>query len=364
MRTAKRGSPIATSCRPGSITTPCANKLKGDVNDARNTTAAFNAQQGKIFGKVHAFTLVESQATRANILQRLQSFAKTGAAGDYVVVFLSGHGDSDKNTRVWTFLPWDFDPNNSAGTTITDKQLLDAADANARQGKKVFIIIDACFCGQVRNNAKPYLEKYQDPKGGGLVVMVSSSADQMSNALGQYSAFAKAFADGMAGVADINSDGKITLDEVRQYSRKRTYELLRQAGIGAKQDTAISWSPSIADNMTLALGKKSGEPAGGGTAVVAASGRKFVGNETLAGYGALTFELHTGGKATMIDAKSTSQGTWLQNGDTVGLFFDNGRVVYSGTINGANASGNASNGRTNWTWTAQVQTPTAVAPPR
>src|SRR5437867_1097340 len=33
-------------------------KLKGDVNDARNTTAAFTAQQGTLFGKVSAFTLL------------------------------------------------------------------------------------------------------------------------------------------------------------------------------------------------------------------------------------------------------------------------------------------------------------------
>jgi hypothetical protein len=328
-----------------------AQKLSGDVNDARNATAAFKAQEGKLFGKVFAHTLVDGQATRGAIVQRLQSYSKTGKAGDYVVVFLSGHGGVFNDSRAWYFLPYDFNPQNANGTCITDRVLLDAADGLVKQGRKVVIVIDACFSGQLANAAQPYLKKYQDAKGGGLIVMVSSSAGQMSNALGQYSAFAKAFADSMAGAADLNHDGKVTLEEIRQFSFKRTYELLKQAGNNAKQDSAVAWSPNFKGNTPLAMVKKSSTVPTNGPSLA----RQWTGSENLSGFGRLSFTLNGGGQAVMVDAHQSWEGTWHQSGDTITLRFDNGRVVYTGTLSGTNLSGSATNGRTSWTWNVRAQ---------
>src|SRR5438552_4156542 len=67
---------------------PMVNKLQGCLNDARNTTSAFSAQQGKLFGKVYASTLLDGQATWAGITKQMKGFAQQGQAGDYYVVFL------------------------------------------------------------------------------------------------------------------------------------------------------------------------------------------------------------------------------------------------------------------------------------
>jgi len=337
-----------------------ANKLKGDVADARNTSAAFLSQKGKIFGNVYNYTLVDAQATRNAILQRMNSFAKVGNPGDFVVIFLSGHGDSNKQSRMWYFLPYDFDPQNSAATIITDKHLLDAADVNVRAGKKVFIIIDACFCGQLNLNAKAYMDKYTDPNGGGLVVIASSNHLQMSNALGPYSAYAKAFYDGMAGNADLNSDGKITLAEMKQYTPARTIAVLREKGNQAKQDAVITWSPSISGNLVMGLGQRVVAPGVGGGFNVAGV-RVLIGNETLQGFGDLSFMLYDGGRAVMIDAQSAMQGTWQRTGNTITIGFDNNRIVYTGTVMGNIITGNAKNDRTTWTWSTRLHALTPVA---
>ena len=328
-------------------------KLKGDVNDARNTAAAFTAQQGKLFGKVWTHTLVDGEATRGNIVNRVQAINKAGKAGDYVVLFMSGHGGILKETGHWYFCPCDFHPQNVTRTAITDRQLLETADAFVRKGKKVLIIIDACHCGQLRTAAQPYFAKYRDPNGGGLIVMVSSSADQLSNALGDYSAFAKAFADSMAGSADLNRDGKITLEEIRQYSGKRTNELLRQHGNSAKQDSAVAWSPSIQGSMTLAMAPRSNNPPA--VATVKTTSKRWIGSEDMPGYGALAFTFFSDGRVIMADAKTTSEGTWKATGNEVTARFDNGRVLYTGTVNGTQISGNASNGNTTWTWSVQAE---------
>jgi Caspase domain len=336
-------------------------KLKGDVNDARNTAAAFTAQQGKLFGKVSAQTMLDGEATRGKIVSRMLEISKAGKAGDYVVLFMSGHGGVFKDTQTWYFVPCDFDPKNASATSITDKQLLTTADVYVRQGKKVLIIIDACFSGQLRKAAQPYLLKYSDPKAGGMIVMVSSGADQMSNALGDYSAFAKAFADSMAGDADLNRDGKVTLEEIMKFSGKRTHDLLKKAGNQAKQDSIIAWSANIPNDLTLALPAKAGAalaraqmadnpPAGFAAWTV------FTGTENLPGFGPLAFTCTADGRVVMADAKGMSMGTWQETGGDVTLRFSDGRVVYSGKLTGSRMSGNANNGTTTWAWSVQLQT--------
>src|ERR1035438_7573110 len=174
-----------------------ANKLNGCLNDARNTSAAFQAQKGVLFGAVQTQTLLDGQATCANITQRFQDMGRRAKPGDFVVLFLSGHGGRVNNNQTWHFLPVDYDPQNRADTTLSDRNILDASDLLARQGKKVIVIIDACFAGQLAITAREYLARHRTPNGGGIVLMLSSSADQTSAALGQFSAFAKAFADSM-----------------------------------------------------------------------------------------------------------------------------------------------------------------------
>jgi len=333
-----------------------ANRLNGCLNDARNTTAAFKAQQGAVFGNVYSETLLDATATRGSIMQKFQKLANQGGPGDYVVLFLSGHGARTNGNKTWYFLPYDYQPGNMAGTIVTDRFILDVADGMIQNGRKVFVIVDACFAGQMRTTAQVYFNKYNDPQGGGLVLMLSSSANQTSAALGDFSAFAKAFADSMTASGDLNRDGRITLQEIRQYSYQRTYQLLKQRGMKDKQDSLVAWSPSISENLVVAATKqvavlpevKPPIPVEQGTG-------PWVGSENLSGFGKLSFTMNPGGKAVMVDAKERSEGTWQQKGKQFTLRFYGGRVVYTGTLNGSTLSGTANNGKSNWTWTVQTQ---------
>ncbi|HZZ80397.1 MAG TPA: hypothetical protein VFE62_17975 [Gemmataceae bacterium] len=81
----------------------------------------------------------------------------------------------------------------------------------------------------------------------------------------------------------------------------------------------------------------------------------YSGRETLAGYGSVTFRLFSNGKAVMVDAKETMNGTWARNNDTITLTFGGGNIVYTGTLDGQNLSGNATDGRDNWSFSVSRQ---------
>jgi hypothetical protein len=334
-----------------------ANKLNGCLNDARNTVNAFKAQAEYAFRKVEAQTLLDGTATRANIHSKFQGFTQQGKAGDYMVLFLSGHGGRTNGDKTWYFLPFDFHPQNAGATILTDKHLLDTGDAIVKQKKNVVIIIDACFCGQLHATAQPYLNRYKNAQQGGMILMLSSSATQTSAALGQYSAFAKAFADSMTASGDLNRDGRVTLDEIQTYSFRRTAQLLNQSRNQGRQDSIVAWSPSISKDTPFAV---TGTPTTVAAKAPTGNAKRWAGTESLAGYGKLSFALYPGGRAVMIDAKNTVEGTWQQTDNQVSLTFFDGSVVYSGTVNDSTMSGTATapgarmDQRRSWTWSVKT----------
>ena len=339
--------------------------LQGCVNDAKNMAQVFNGQKGKMFGQVKTTVLLDQEGSRARIGQELERIKKSGKAGDFMVVFLSGHGGNGK--PAWYFVPQDHAGKDA--TKLTDGALLNAAESMAGQGKKVFIIIDACFAGQLRVNAREQLNKNY-PKGGGVIVMVSSMPSQTSAAMGRFSAFAQAVFEGLSGHADFDGDGFITLREVRRFAYHRVHDMQAKG----EQDGEIDYSLSISENMkvaaaskpkgsTLAKGPNAGKPNPGSVVPVGPGGQfgrlantVWQGKEDLQGFGNLEFRFQSNASVLMIDADGTTPGTWTQNGNQITLQFNNGRTTYTGTIQGNQMTGTARNSSGQpWAWTVVLQ---------
>src|SRR5262249_10142966 len=294
--------------------------LKGCVNDARNMAQAFENQRGKLFERVGVTVLLDRDGNTQRIHQEIERLGAFGGAGDFFVLFLSGHGNTQN--RGWYFVAHD-------NGRLHDMTLLRLADNLAGQGKKVLVIVDACFAGQLRVNAKDQLNKNY-PQGGGVILMVSSMPSQMSAALGPFSAFAQAVFEGLSGYADFDGDGFITLREVRRYAYQRVHDLVADG----RQDGEIEASLSVNDSLKLAKASKpatqvaqrpplkgnGGKPTGGKPNGVVAggsvpngvmpggnkinlAGTTWSGRENLQGFGDLTFRFAVAyGHVTMVDA--------------------------------------------------------------
>jgi hypothetical protein len=218
-------------------------ELPGCANDAKFLASRFQSQQGKLFSKVNAKVLVNNQATQQAIQAEMSHLTKQGKAGDWIVFIASGH-NSDKGAN-WGFLTQDM-------KAISGYAILDLADAAASQGKKVLIVVDACYSGQFRLMAQNRLVRYDDPSKGGIVIMLAASPAQPSVAfvgLG-YSPFSKAIDEALSGQADYNGDGAVTLQELRTYVYTRVYQQLQ--GTGKTQESIIEYSQSFSDGLVLA----------------------------------------------------------------------------------------------------------------
>lgn len=142
-------------------------------------------------------------------------------------IYYVGHGAPSLNNGNSAYLvPYDANPNYL--TDINAYAINEFfADINALNAAKKTVVIDACFSGQsgdgtslVTNASpltiKPKIDIFSDEKS---TIFMSSKNDQVSNWYPemQHGLFTYFFLKGLKGIADLNTDGKITLQEMETY---------------------------------------------------------------------------------------------------------------------------------------------------
>ncbi|MFN3784311.1 MAG: caspase domain-containing protein [Spirosomataceae bacterium] len=97
-------------------------------------------------------TLYNEQATRANILKKLNSL-KTMAELDSnsnVLVYYSGHGTETDNTGYW--VPFDIDDDNTNYFQVSEVKAKLKTVVDQNKARHCFVMVDACYSGSLFNN--------------------------------------------------------------------------------------------------------------------------------------------------------------------------------------------------------------------
>jgi len=132
--------------------------LKYAVADAQDFADEIRRQQAKLgnYGRVEVNSLIDNDATKANILKLLTGLAATAQPEDVVIIYFAGHGTAQGNR--FFLVPHDLGYTGSRtqldsvglqailGHSISDDELERAvADIDAGQ---LLLVIDACNSGQ------------------------------------------------------------------------------------------------------------------------------------------------------------------------------------------------------------------------
>lgn len=157
--------------------------LEGAVNDVQALRDVLVDSWG--FAPQDIRTVVNGEATHANILRELGALRQRSSPGDFVFVYFSGHGTSALDTHAnlplpyssGAFVPVDFDkkqmkPNRLADVLIIGRTHLRPVFLELEKDREVFVISDSCYSG---NMVRAVL------KGGGhfRYVPISLDADSM-----------------------------------------------------------------------------------------------------------------------------------------------------------------------------------------
>jgi uncharacterized caspase-like protein len=226
------------------------NDLKHAAKDAGDLAAAFKVHEGRLFARVETRTLTDAQATRQNIEEALDWLAKQVKPDDYVMVFVSGHGNIDSLGHYY-FVPHDYEP----GRDRTAVRWTLFHDTLSRLPGKRFLILDTCRAGGAGGLGAPVspVDSLKGLAEQGLITYASCMAGEYSfeaPAQGpiQNGYFTCALIEALAGKADANDDGVITLAEADAYVANRVKVLSR-----GLQNPTMQRPWTIPSSLALAL---------------------------------------------------------------------------------------------------------------
>jgi hypothetical protein len=227
--------------------------LRGAVNDARVMHQALSWSRESVL-------LLNEQATVQRILTEWRRLNAASRPGDYVVVHFSGHGlrvpTRDSRNAIQTdsaFVTAEYDPRGRDPTSglLLNSTIGEIASDMERRGLQLVLIADTCYslgiirggCGQ--GNA-PCRSVDFDPTGfqpiqvndgpvqlgqtGPNVILIAAALESEAVREIQFNgqnhgALSVAIAEALAGLADMNRDGRVTLGELDRYVASRTRRL-------------------------------------------------------------------------------------------------------------------------------------------
>jgi hypothetical protein len=167
-------------------------RLKTAVSDAQSIADILTRQYG-----FKVTTLLDSEATRDNILTAITHFRKSLAENDSFLIYYAGHGSYDRQTEKGYWLPVDADPD----PLITSRDISAddlTTEVRGLNAQHVLIISDSCFSGDLSRAAgdispsdgnQAFIHRMQ--RAPSRTIMASGSDEPVSDAGSQgHSVFA------------------------------------------------------------------------------------------------------------------------------------------------------------------------------
>jgi Caspase domain len=194
--------------------------LRGPVKDIAALNRALIDPQAGLFTDADV-TLVP-EATSSRVIRVMGGFFGTADREDVLLVYFSGHGKLDQNSRLHLCMQ-DTESTDLLSTAVSSARINEFADAT--RARNVIIVLDCCHAGAFRGG-----ELGDAVAGPGRYVLTSCRGTQLANDAtveNGTSVFTQHLVDGLLGAADDQDrDGWITFSDLYAYVNRR----LREAG--------------------------------------------------------------------------------------------------------------------------------------
>ena len=171
---------------------------------------------------------------------RGQLYNLVAAGKSDVVVYYSGHGAPDPQTRKAYLVPADADPNYVKVNGYPVQLLFD--NLNAIHARSATVVLDACFSGgspkgSLIAKASPLMMTTDRPSLGKVTLFASSAGNEISSWFPQkrHGLFTYFFLEALHGAAAKNKHHQITAAEVRDFLREKVPPMARRL-FGRAQD--------------------------------------------------------------------------------------------------------------------------------
>lgn len=168
------------------------------------------------------YLLLNSDATRENIYNRLKDISDAVNPGDVVMIYLAGHGIQVLNDDAY-FLPYGIKDINYPETyAIKYKEITEKLQRLVDKESIPIVFVDACYSGSMYEKSVADFVGYADPS---IIGFYSSTKRQKSADVGElkHGLFTDALLKGLRGAAK-NGQGNITIRSLANFIEKEVKE--------------------------------------------------------------------------------------------------------------------------------------------
>jgi hypothetical protein len=202
------------------------------VFDAREIIRTFEAQEGKLYGRVTSRLVATGELqppTKRNIAREIGAFFRDLGSRDTALLFLSGHGVNDNNGNYY-FLPSDIRVDSSGDIPYQDALSVEALVAALDVPGRKLLFVDTSHtpgiaAGNIRAVDADRLA--MDLKPLRPLLFSAGRGDELSMESIDHKAglFSYAIQEGLGGAADSNGDRVITMMELDAYVSEKVSDL-------------------------------------------------------------------------------------------------------------------------------------------
>lgn len=204
------------------------------VPDAQAVAEGFQKQQSGLYRNVNISQLNDGDVTKENLAEAFSRLSKQIRADNVFVFFISGHGTTYDDGDYY-YLPSDFRYTSKASIPtggISKNDLLD--NLSKIKAGKTLVMLDTCNSGAFLSDSnkrglseKTAIDRLTRATGHATLAASSDTQAAMEGYNG-HGVFTYVFLEGIAGAADSDGDGYVTLNELSAFVERevpeRSYE--------------------------------------------------------------------------------------------------------------------------------------------
>ena len=201
------------------------------VPDAASIEESFKKQQSGLYENVCVYSLKDAEVTKEGLEQKFKELSSIVTADDVFVFFVSGHGTAYDDGDYY-FIPVNFRYTNKSDIPLKAISKSDLTkNLSLIKAGKTLMMLDTCNSGAFFADSnkrgmgdKGIFERLSRATGHAILAAASDSQSAMEGYNG-HGVFTYVLLDGLAGKADSDSDGFVTLTELSSYVENQVPEL-------------------------------------------------------------------------------------------------------------------------------------------
>lgn len=201
------------------------------VPDAASIEESFKKQQSGLYQNVCVYSLKDAEVTKEGLEQKFKELSSLVTADDVFVFFVSGHGTTYDDGDYY-FIPVNFRYTNKTDIPLNAISKSDLTkNLSLIKAGKTLMMLDTCNSGAFFADSnkrgmgdKGIFERLSRATGHAILAAASDSQSAMEGYNG-HGVFTYVLLDGLAGKADSDGDGFVTLTELSSYVENQVPEL-------------------------------------------------------------------------------------------------------------------------------------------